>query len=202
MFCAVILLSFTALALGLPFNDLKVLVKAISLPCALSTKLFRLLLFPILPHPTYASSKKNNVLYASVVSSFSINKGGQEILFTSIMVPSLNSRHLGRAHLTLLSNTIFQTGPDAAPLVVARHAVSIKVQVMWQNASCSRFDAAMPNFLPLHAMTPTGFRLSKILLLTPAHHREARLLIYSPTPTSQCIPLTFPETCRVISGTI
>lgn len=86
MFRAALLLSFTALALGLSSGDLKVSLKAVA---SSVDSVDDIILSAVVTNPTSKDIRviaKNNILDNSHTSSFAVSKDGQGALFIGVRV--------------------------------------------------------------------------------------------------------------------
>ncbi|KAJ7162052.1 Metalloprotease [Mycena filopes] len=154
MFRAGVILSLTALALGLSSGDLHVSLKAIS---SSVNSVDDIVLTAVVTNPTSADIRviaKNNVLDSSATSSFGVSKDDKSVLFTGVRstlnlaedslyltIPAgasiaVNHTGLGPLYDFETSGTgtfsfapvaVFQTGPDHAPLEVKTAAVAVEI---------------------------------------------------------------------------
>ncbi|KAJ7121241.1 hypothetical protein C8R43DRAFT_74888 [Mycena crocata] len=154
MFRAGVILSLSALALGLSAGDLKVSLKAVSTSVQ---SVDDIVLTAVVSNPTSEDIRviaKNNVLDGSKTSSFAVSKDDSDVLFTGVRatldlsaegiyvtIPAGSSiavNHTGLGPLydfetsgtgtfTFAPNAVFQTGPDAKPLEVDTSAVHVEV---------------------------------------------------------------------------
>ncbi|KAJ6508105.1 hypothetical protein DFH09DRAFT_1436914 [Mycena vulgaris] len=154
MFRVGALLSLSAIALALSAGDLMVSLKAIA-PSVQSVD--DIILTAVVSNPTATDIRviaKNNVLDGSATSSFAVSKDDTAVLFTGIRAtldlseegiymtipagssvainhtalgPLYDFSTFGTGTFTFAPVTIFQTGPDAAPLHVETDAVEIEV---------------------------------------------------------------------------
>ncbi|KAJ6507153.1 hypothetical protein C8R47DRAFT_1036963 [Mycena vitilis] len=154
MFRAAVVLSLTALALGLSSGDLQVSVKAVSKSVQ---SVDDIVLTAVVSNPTDADIRviaKNNVLDSSATSSFAVNKDDNSVLFTGVRTtldmtedsiyvtipagssiavnhtglgPLYDFQTAGTGTFKFAPVTTFQTGPDHAPLQVKTDAVAVDV---------------------------------------------------------------------------
>ncbi|KAJ7704181.1 hypothetical protein B0H14DRAFT_3028948 [Mycena olivaceomarginata] len=154
MFRMGFVLSVSALALGLSSGDLHVSLKAVS---SSVHSVDDIILTAVVSNPTTADIRviaKNNVLDSSATSSFAVSKNDSPVLFTGLRttldlsedgiyttIPAGSSIAVNHTSLGPLYDfetfgtgtynfapvTVFQTGPDHAPLHVETDAVAIEV---------------------------------------------------------------------------
>ncbi|GLB39269.1 putative secreted metalloproteinase that allows assimilation of proteinaceous substrates [Lyophyllum shimeji] len=154
MFRSAILLCFATLALGLSVGDLKVSVKPVS---SSVKSVDDIVISAIVSNPTDKDIRviaKNNILDPSATKSFSVSKNGQDVLFSGVKatydltadaiyktIPAGSSiavnhtglgalydfEHVGTGTFSFAPNSLFQTGPDAKPLVVDTPAINVQV---------------------------------------------------------------------------
>ncbi|KAJ7071948.1 hypothetical protein C8F01DRAFT_1101947 [Mycena amicta] len=154
MLRASVLLSLCTLALGLSVGDLKVSIKAVS---SSVKSVDDIIITAVVSNPTAEDIRviaKNNVLDGSATRSFAVSKNDDSVLFTGVRttldlsadaiyttIPAgssiaVNHTDLGALYdfetsgtgsFSFAPNTLFQTGPDAAPVHVATDAVSVEV---------------------------------------------------------------------------
>ncbi|KAF5384104.1 hypothetical protein D9615_003344 [Tricholomella constricta] len=154
MFRATVLLSLAALALGLSSGDLTVSVNVVQ---ASVNSVDDIVISAIVSNPTDSDIRviaKNNILDNSPTKSFTVTKDGDDILFTGLRVSfdltsdsvyttipagssiAVNHTDLGALYefeasgtgtFSFAANNVFQTGPDAAPLIVEVPAVDIEI---------------------------------------------------------------------------
>lgn len=154
MFRSALLLSLAALALGLSAGDLKVTVKAVS---SSVKSVDDIVISAVVSNPTDKDIRviaKNNILDSSPTKSFSVTKGGQDVLFSGIRatydlsaegiyktIPAGSSiavnhtglgalydfEHSGTGSFSFVPNNLFQTGPDAPAVVVDTPPIKVDV---------------------------------------------------------------------------
>ncbi|KAJ7879632.1 hypothetical protein B0H14DRAFT_3772922 [Mycena olivaceomarginata] len=141
MFRAGVVLSLTALALGLSSGDLHVSLKAIS---SSVQSVDDIILTAVVSNPTKEDIRviaKNNVLDGSATRSFALSKDDNSVLFTGVRstldlsedslyvtIPAGSSvATSGTGTFSFAPVAVFQTGADAAPLQVKADAVAVEV---------------------------------------------------------------------------
>ncbi|KAG5650070.1 hypothetical protein H0H81_000892, partial [Sphagnurus paluster] len=154
MFRATLLLSLATVALGLSVGDLKVSLKAVH---SSVKSIDDIVISAVVSNPTNKDIRvisKNNILDPTATKSFTVSKGGKDVLFEGIRatydfsaegvyttIPaggSIAVNHTGLANLydfetsgtgafTFAPNSLFQTGPDAPALIVDTPPLSIEI---------------------------------------------------------------------------
>ncbi|KAJ6629512.1 hypothetical protein B0H10DRAFT_2208895 [Mycena sp. CBHHK59/15] len=180
-----VILGFSTLAFGLSAGDLKVSLKAVA---SSVQSVDDIILTSVVTNPTGADIRviaKNNVLDSSATSSFAVSKDDNPVLFTGVrstldlsadgiymtipagasvavnhtgLGPLYDFETFGTGTFSFAPVTVFQTGPDHAPLQVATPAVDVTVTA----------DVAKRELIPLERRlsTPSCGDAGRLQILT------------------------------------